>query len=147
MLERVLKTAAGRKEKRKRRERRRSERAKTRPDGNDLKEFRGPPSPPSFLFSFLFSDSRLRLLFPILFRLSLSSRHPPAFHALDLSAPILLLFIPDLGQSRSRCSNGHEQKEKEKKTKTSSDTLNPNFFKNIVAFFSRTLFSRSSLSA
>lgn len=39
--------------------------AKTRPDGNDPKEFRGPPFLYSFLFAF--SDSRF-LLFPVLFR-------------------------------------------------------------------------------
>lgn len=53
-LERVLKTAVGQEEKEKgAKEGEGCERAKTRPDGNDPKEFRDPPFLSSFLFSLL----------------------------------------------------------------------------------------------
>lgn len=136
MLERVLKTAAGKKKKKKkkRRERRRSERAKTRPDGNDLKEFRGP----LFLFSFLFSDSRFRLLFLILFRLSFLSS-PSCIPRPGSSCTDRSSFYPGPGT----IANALRQRIRVKRKKKILTRMTH----SIRIFFRRTLFSRSSLSA
>lgn len=102
-LERVLKTAVREEEKEKAaKEREGCERAKTRPDGNDPKEFRGPPFLSSFLFPLL-RDSRLCLLllsilFHMFFSLPLTCTPPWIF----LYRELVFLFIPDLGQSRTR---------------------------------------------
>lgn len=85
LLERVLKTAVGEEKKKKARKKEKvvngQERAKTRPDGNDPKEFRDPPFLSSFLF-LLLRFATLSSSFPHTF-LPLPSL-PPTYHAPDL---------------------------------------------------------------
>jgi len=92
----------------KRQQERKKKRKKDAKEGevNGLKRDRMAMTSKSFgvpCFSFP-SCSQIRdfVFFFSYFFASLSSRHPLAFHALDLPAPIVLLFIPDLGQSRTR---------------------------------------------
>lgn len=93
LLERVLKTAVGGGEKEKgagggEGGTEQAGTAKTRPDGNDPKEFRGPSFLSSFLFAF--SDSRL-LLFPVLFRPTRRSPSLPVPDPIPLRSPRLVL--------------------------------------------------------